>query len=137
MNLKIKSLKTWFTPDGGGYHFNLYKDGKKIAFVFNEGNGGMLSITWDSCKEEVSEYVKSLPKVTCGEYEIAMTVDILMDELVSEHESEKNMARYRKQRILFRLATDPNNSFRILKTLDLVKAKEILDAKYPNQFVLV
>ena len=137
MNLTIKSLKTWYTPDGGGYHFNLYKDGKKIAFVFNEGNGGMVSITWDSCKEEVMEYVKSLPEITVGEYKIGMTIDILMENLVNDHQWDKKLARYRKSGILFRLLSDPENSFRTIKTLDLNVAKDFLDKKHPNSYILI
>ena len=137
MNLTIKSLKTWYTPDGGGYHFNLYKDGKKIAFVFNEGNGGMASVTWDSCKKEVMEYVKSLPAITVGEYTINMTIDILMENLVNDHQWDKKLARYRKSGILFRLLSDPENSFRTIKTLDLNVAKDFLDKKHPNSYILI
>jgi hypothetical protein len=43
-----KGLKTWDTHDGGGYQFNLYYAGKKVAQVTNEGNGGDTQINW-SC----------------------------------------------------------------------------------------
>jgi hypothetical protein len=137
MNLTIKSLRTWATDDGGGYQFNLCKDGKKIAYVHNAGDGGMLQILWDSCEDEVTEYAKSLPPVTVGDKSFGMSVDILMDDLVTEYEWQKKLARYRKGATLFRLLSDPVDSFRTLKTLDASKAKEYLEKTYPNNYVMV
>ncbi len=65
------------------------------------------------------------------------SVDLFMEELVTAYEWEKKLSRYRKQNTLFRLLNDPDYSFRPLKTLDLTKAKEFLDKKYPNQYTFV
>ena len=137
MNLTIKGLKTWATSDGGGYQCNLYKDGKKIAFVHNEGNGSEIQIDWISCESEINAYVESLPKVKCGEVEVDSTVGILIDDLVTEYEWQKKLAKHRKNGILFRFVTDSVDSFRTLKTLDVAKAVEYLDKNYPNKYVLI
>lgn len=139
MNLTIKSFKTWSTNDGGGYQFNLYKDGKKIAFVHNDGNGGEIQIDWldEGAKKSIIEYVKSLSKIELGDVTIDSTVGILMDDLVNKHEWEKKLARHRKQGILFRLLSDPKESFRTIKTLDMDRAKAYLDKTYPNSYILV
>ena len=139
--LTIKGLKTWETYEGGGYQFNLYRNNKKIAFVHEAGVGGCLYIDWsdEQAKADIEGYVKTLPKIQMEDMDLALsvTVDIFLDDLVSEYEWEKKLKRYRKQGILFRFLTDPEKSFRVLKTPDIEKAKEVLNRKYPNQFVLV
>ena len=72
-------------------------------------------------KEDIQAYVKTLPKIQMKDMdlEISITVDIFLDDLVSEYEWERKLNRYRKQGILFRFLTDPEKSFRVLKTPDL------------------
>lgn len=139
--LQIKGLKTWSTNDGGGYQYNLYKDNKKIAFVHNDGNGGCLQIEWfdDNAKQEIFNHVSTLPDWKIEEHNISgkMTIDLFLAEFLSDYEWQKKLAKHRKNGILFRFLTDSINSFRILKTLDVAKAVEYLDKKYPNKYVLV
>ena len=40
----IKNFKSWSSHDGGGYQFTLYVDGKKFAFVTNDGWGGPIDV---------------------------------------------------------------------------------------------
>lgn len=138
-NLKIKGLKTWATEDGGGYQFNLYLNTKKVAWVHNAGDGGEMQIDWfdKNAEKAITDYVKALPPYeSCG-FQHQQTVGILMDDLVTEYEWEKKLARYRKKGILFRFLSDPKDSFRTLQTLDMAKAKEYLDSKHPNNYVLI
>jgi len=144
--LAIKGLKTWTTYDGGGYQFNLYRNNKKVAFVHEAGVGGCLDIDWSDvqAKADIEAYVKTLPKIEmkdrpegCEPVVLDASVDLFMEELVTAYEWEKKLSRYRKQNTLFRLLNDPEYSFRPLKTLDLTKAKEFLDKKYPNQYTFV
>ena len=137
--LTIKGLKTWSTHDGGGYQFNLYLDGKKIAFVHNDGNGGATEIGWSSKSAEamVNEYVKTLPNWVSGDYSGEMTVDIFLEELLRDYEQETWLAKQRKKGTLYRLVSDSAETFRILATFDLVKAKEYLERKYPQGYVLL
>ena len=139
--LTIKGLKNWQTRDGGGYQFNLYRRGKKIAFVHEDGNGGPLQIDWfdKQSEQDIKAYAKTLPKIQMEDMDLALsvTVDIFLDDLVSEYEWEKKLNRHRKQGVLFRFLTDPEKSFRVIKTRNTEKAKEVLNRKYPNQFVLV
>ena len=46
MNYSIKSVKRFDTPDGGGFNCTLYADGKKVAYVYDEGRGGCLFYDW-------------------------------------------------------------------------------------------
>ena len=139
--LQIKGLKTWTTLDGGGYQFNLYRDGKKVAFVHEAGEGGCLRVDWFDpvAEKDIQDYVKTLPDLKMEDMDIVvkMSVDIFLDDLVAEYEWQKKLAKHRKGAVLFRFLTDPAQSFRALKTPDVAKAVEYLDKKYPNQYVLV
>lgn len=42
MTYSIKSVKRFDTPDGGGFNCTLYENGKKVAYVYDEGRGGGL-----------------------------------------------------------------------------------------------
>lgn len=44
--LDIKGLKTWKSRDGGGYQYTLLHNGKAVATVTNDGNGGPTDIHW-------------------------------------------------------------------------------------------
>jgi hypothetical protein len=136
---QIKGLKTWATRDGGGYQYNLYRDNKKVAFIHEEGNGGPLKTEWFDKKTEaeLNTYVKSLGQVQCGDFAVDMDIAIWLEELLNDAEFQKKLSKYRKQGTLFRFLTDPVDSFRTMKTLDVAKAVEYLDKKYPNQYVLV
>lgn len=47
----IKGLKTWATDDGGGYQCSVYRNGVKVAYIHNDGNGGPLDVDWASPEE--------------------------------------------------------------------------------------
>lgn len=158
-NFTIKGFKTWSTHDGGGYQFTLYLDGKKFAFVHNDGNGGDVDVdcfdtkepkvdcisTWDDKTifkatpnyALLHNYVRSLPKIKHGDEEYTMTMGIWIDEIVSQYEMSKRLEKAKKKGITFKLLTDGNDGFRALNTLDMVKAKAYLDAKFPNAYQFI
>lgn len=139
MNLKIKGLKTWATNDGGGYQFTLYRDGKKCAFVHNDGNGGCLEYLWfDSDSEDkIQSFVETLPDWESHGYKGKMSMDIFMEELINEYEMSKKIARLRKKSTLFRLLSDEKSVVRSVNTLDLEQAKRLLEKHYPNNYQFI
>ena len=146
MNFQIKAFKDWATDDGGGYQFNLYLDGKKFAFVHNDGNGGMVDIkfydlkfmggkySWEDSPSAIiwNKYVKSLGQwksdfgAINGQEYFDYDTDTAIGLLVEEYE----MAKHRKKGILFRLLTDSDNSFRTIKTHDTELATNHLDKMF-------
>lgn len=134
MNFEIKGFKSWQTDDGGGYQFNLYLDGKKFAWVHNDGNGGCIDMKfydlkymggqygWDESPSAIiwGKHVKSLGKWKSKFGEINGTewfdhdTDTAISELVNQYELNK----YRKKGILFRLSTDSEDAIRTIKTQD-------------------
>lgn len=161
-NFSIKGFKTWSTYDGGGYQFTLYLDGKKFAFVHNDGNGGEVDVdcfdtdapkvecisTWDDKTifkatpnyALLHNYVRSLPKwkISDDDQEHNMTMGIWIDELVNQYEQAKKLAKAKKKGITFRLNTDSNEVFRTINTLDMQVAMNYLNKKFGiNNFQLI
>ena len=136
MKFDIKGFKTWSTHDGGGYQFNLYLDGKKFAFVHNDGNGGMIDIEFDHPKNEGiwNEYVASFGQWDCLGSMIDHDTDIVVDKLVNDYEMDKR----RKKGILFRLVKDGESTYRTINTLDIDIAKTQLAKQFgADGFVLL
>jgi hypothetical protein len=143
-NLTIKGLKTWATHDGGGYQFNLYEDGKKVLFVHNDGNGGCLDLEpldggeflkrlnayCDEQPPEVLTY-EGLPSMT-----IEMTAEIFLEDLLNDYEKAKQIAKAKKKGVVFTLNGN-TKEFYTLSILDMAKAIDYLDKKYPNQYALL
>lgn len=142
MNFQIKGFKTWATHDGGGYQFNLYLDGKKFAWVHNDGNGGCIDIEFSDANMPYitdtkngkiwDQYVKSLGQwksefgAINGEEYFDHDTDTAIGLLVEEYE----MSKQRKKGILFKLTTDSDNAYRIIKTQDMDLATKQLNKKF-------
>ncbi|GEM_PF-2820841 len=80
----LKGVKTFLGREGYGVNATLYYEGKKVAFLLDSGNGGELSVDWESkydrkkeefiripIVEEAKLYrdtlINSLPKTTWGD----------------------------------------------------------------------
>ena len=136
MNFQIKAFKTWNTYDGGGYQFNLYLDGKKFAYVHNDGNGGMIDMHFDNPTNAKiwEEYVKSFGQWVCLGEMIDYDTDIVIDKLVNEYE----MGKMRKKGILFRLVKDSEQTYRTIATHDIELAKRQLSKQFgADSFILI
>ena len=144
MNFQIKAFKEWNTYDGGGYQFNLYLDGKKFAYVHNDGNGGMIDMHFadspyphahDTPNGKIwKEYVKSFGQWECLGEMIDHDTDIVIDKLVNEYEMNKR----RKKGILFRLVSDGELAYRTIATHDIELAKRQLTKQFgADSFILI
>lgn len=157
-NFTIKGFKSWETDEGGGYQFTLYLDGRKFAWVHEEGNGGEINISyfdkfapavfcqssWDNTSILVSpdyallhNYIQSLPAWQDGKNKYPMTTDMWIGGLVDSYEYNKRLARAKRKGITFRLLTDRPNEFRTIKTQNVLMATRQLNAKYPNTYQFV
>jgi hypothetical protein len=111
-------------------------DGKKFAFVHNDGNGGMIDIEFDHPKNEDiwDEYVASFGQWDCLGSMIDHDTDIVVDKLVNDYEMNKR----RKKGILFRLVKDGESTYRTINTLDIDIAKTQLAKQFgADGFILI
>jgi hypothetical protein len=143
-NLTIKGLKTWASREGGGYQFNLYEDGKKVLFVHNDGNGGCLDLEpldGGNFLKRLNAHCESLPaRVLSYEGFPSMTVKVtnecFLEDLLSDYEKAKQIAKAKKKGVVFTLNGN-TKEFYTLSILDMAKAIDYLDKKYPNQYALL
>jgi hypothetical protein len=143
-NLFIKGLKTWATHDGGGYQFNLYEDGKKVLFVHNDGNGGCLDLQpldGGEFLKRLNAHCKTLPPRSLDylglkNETLPVDIEIFLEELLSDYEQAKQIAKAKKKGIVFSLNGNAKE-FYTLATLDMAKAIAYLDKKYPSQYALL
>jgi len=156
-NFTIKGFKSWETDEGGGYQFTLYLDGRKFAWVHEDGNGGQINIAYfdkfapvvfcqhvDGTSVLVSpdakllhEHVIAQPRFVDGANTYTMTEDIWIGRLVDTYEFHKRLARAKKKGLTFRLLTDEPSHFRTIKTQDVLMATRQLDAKYLHNYQFV
>jgi hypothetical protein len=102
MKYQVKNLKTFNGRDGGGFEASLYKDGKRIATVFNEGCGGCTyyDFTDRTIEEAVRAELKALAvqnDPSCEGY--AEADDLYIDHLLDCYENN----RVAKKGILFKV----------------------------------
>jgi len=122
----VKGVKTFDGHEGRGYNANLYRDNKKVASVINEGNGGCPFIYWvrpkdkvevevewagekrmmNLCRDEAAmqEHCKSLPPEPSGfGTDLEITPDFFIDLLIEEYEENRELRRWCKNSVVYRL----------------------------------
>jgi len=103
---KLKSIKSFATPDGSNLRANIYHNGKLVGEAFDYGNGGGVDLSWtnDEAKTRFSRLVQDLPPTKSELFDKGFKYDegCIIDELV-------NMAEYRrwtKNSLVYKLKSD-------------------------------
>jgi len=157
----VKGVKTFEGHEGRGYNCNLYRNGKKVAFVFDDASGGEVMIDWvDHQKERVefefitfggekktrkgtpeekmlNEYLATLPSRDdhgFGDYYI--TDGIFIEELVNDYEEKKWLKRQCYTKTLFTTPDCKKNEFRTVKAKFCEEVKKFILGKYPEAVIL-
>jgi hypothetical protein len=130
MKYEIKNLKTFNGRDGGGFEATLYKDGKRIATVFNDGCGGCTRYHFIDGDMEypVIKELQALAVIvdpSCDGYSEAH--DIYIDHLIDCKENNK----LAKNAVLFR--KNPTDIFEMFQAKNTTE--EAVRAKYPSAVV--
>ena len=55
----LKGLKTWRTPDGGGWQYTLLHLGSPVALVSDDGHGGAVRVEWTNLRWNGEVFVPS------------------------------------------------------------------------------
>ena len=164
MQLELKNIKyseraSYETPN---YVADLYVDGKKIAYVHNEGRGGetFVQVTKKEFVEqmqEVKKYCESLPKKHFEEYggfDVDSTLCVVVDGLLEEWIINKELKKYMNKGIIYGtpesfgtikfgnykisdLLKDPNGISAIKKAIEGLKARgeKVLNTNIPNDIM--
>ena len=137
----VNGVKSFIGNEGYGFNANLLRDGKKVAFLIDDANGGEINVQWLDWKApkvevkginytgkeythsgtpeqaKLAKFLMNLPK-TKNPYDGKMehvSRDVYLCELVDKFESEKQFKRWCKTKVCFRVKGDKEGSWRTLK----------------------
>lgn len=155
----VKSVKTFRSMDGGGYEGYLTREGKKIAMILDEGNGGEIHIDWIDSKERTVKYqmrqyndnvvevlgtpeealfgtfIFNHPQVDGFSSKLFMSDHIFIDDLVNAVLLEKQIAGQMKRKVIAEVDDKVYNfSVKAPQTIDSVILQ--VKNKYPQANVL-
>ena len=114
----IKNLKTFESPDGGGFNCSIYLDGKKIGTAHQGGHGGPdeYYIADDKNEEEFSAALRQQPSAVewmkdYPDYQYNID-EIGFGDIVNAFEDAKWLRRHLRTKVLYRLPGDGDDSWR-------------------------
>jgi hypothetical protein len=130
----VRSVKTFTGMEGPGFNAMLCRDGKPVAFVIDDANGGCLHFQWNSRAEEMAleAACKQMPPTDFEGMSIAYNPDMLLSRLVDRHENDKRLKRIARKKTLFRVKGDDPEEWRTLNVVG-EKAAQYLARKYGEQ----
>ncbi len=115
MQLTVTGVKSFRGTEGLGFNANLLANGKKVAFVIDEANGGDYHYEWvsDEAEKSVEAYIASLPatplKASAEDWERKLypngreaNFDCIVGELVDDAENLQRFIRQSKTKTLSR-----------------------------------
>lgn len=129
MNFSIKSFKTFRGREGHGFNSTLLADGKEVAKVDNDGNGGCNRYYWSDKAAETEFNVQAKAKHP-EDYE---PDDTLIDELMTDCEMIKVLKRTAKKGVIFVLPEHTEGQYAIAGG---GKSEADIMAKYPTATIL-
>jgi hypothetical protein len=141
--LTIEGLKQWSTHDGGGFQCSLYQGKVHVATITDFGWGGALQIyaAKPTFLTNVKAIVDTLPPIDCttfgGEGTMPVSVDVYLEDLLSQHQFAKKLARASKTKVCFTLPGDDEYTYRTLNTADVARAVVFLCKKYPGGYTIL
>lgn len=121
----VKGVKSFIGNEGHGFNATLYRDGKAVAFVYDDASGGPVCFEWKDRadglvevqtktydgkpwtvkmtneEKRLHDLCASMPKQKFEGMELDVTMDILVGDLVNDALLLKDVARMTKGKIAF------------------------------------
>ena len=135
----VKNSKSCRGRDGIAYSCTLHRDGKKVADVQNEGNGGETRWDWVNAVEEKAfeEYALTQISTIGGEPE-PMNPDMLIASMLDGLETVKRIKRLSKKTMLFSLKDDlEDGSIRTMKMPYSDEVRDMVLARYGDRVKVI
>ncbi len=152
--LELKNIKTFQGMEGSGYNATLYLNGKRVAFVIDEGCGGSPHFQWEgkdrdaknANEQAVNTYIDALPPEKCPDdaedwektlYDEngyrKLDLDDVVGNMVDDYENARRLARQKKTSVPFTHPGVEKGSYLVMKHNGKVEeAKAAILRKYPN-----
>ena len=134
----VRNVKTFLGTEGYGFNATLCRDGKPVAFVIDDANGGCFHFQWTSPIEEAAleAVCKQTPPTDFEGLSIVHKADRFLSQLVDNYENDKRLKRIAKKKTLFRVKGDSPDEWRTLNAMG-EKASAYLVKKYGEQLETV
>ncbi len=110
MKLTVSKVKTFRGHEGSGYNAVLHADGRPVADVIDEGNGGAPFFVWRARGDykSVLDWIAAQPVADLGldDADIytspSMRLEAVLARLVDQYEEAKRLRRLQKSAVVFR-----------------------------------
>ena len=109
---EVKGVKSFRGMEWNGFNATLYRNGKKVAFCLDSGDGGEVNfdwVDWDKRKdwktpesEAFDKFAKAQGKYNCQGYEGSHNAQTVIGELVGEYEERKRFKSMLNRKILMK-----------------------------------
>ncbi len=147
--ISVKAVKSFRGMEGYGFNAKLMLDGKEVAFVIDEGNGGCFNYEWKdrNAEKELQAIAASEPPVACQYCRdckagkpcaepLHKDVDWLVSEVVDAFETEKKLRSWCKKKMVFRLPADEHGSYRTMNCIFTPESRAQIISKYPDAEII-
>ena len=138
MQAQIKNYRECAGNEGPAFSCSLWIDGVKAAEVRYDGRGGPYMWRWlnDAAKATWAAYVKAqppMPPLHAGDKPLAINDDIALEDIINADRERKQVARWCKTNVVFRLVTDEPGVYRKFKGKLTLAVKQRMRNHYGDQ----
>lgn len=148
IELKKISFNERMSEETNCFVADLYINGKLVGECKNDGHGGCTDIRGNSKESnqliaDAMAYCKTLPKIKCGNHELECDLELVIDELLVKHLTEKakkKMQKLMQTAILIGKPDADNYSYfnykRLLSSFETSQLQTVVNqikAKYCNE----
>lgn len=136
---EVKGVKSFIGLEGYGFNATLYRDGKKVAFVIDDANGGCYNFDFVSneAENEFNAYIKTLPEIEFQGSKLTVDSDIFVGELVEQYETGKKLKSWCKTKTVFILKSDKAGEYRTVLHVYTDAVRKFLESKYKDDLLEV
>lgn len=135
----VKNVKTMPGHDGPAMSCTLYKDGKRVATVFDDSWGGGYQYDYlKNCKKfenNLLKFSESMYVKTKHGFDITYNPDCVIDVLVEEFQINKQYKKWCKKSTCFRLKGDKDGVWRTINAQFNDDVKNFIAKKYGDKVV--
>jgi len=146
----LRKIKTFTGREGYGLNADIYRDDKKIGFVYDDANGGQPNIDIRDAGERqlfvqfVTQWFEttglpalreSFPDVAEIEHSAHMKMENWIDTFVDDYKNKQRLDRLSKKKTLFRLRGDKSGEYRVITQPYSSRVQQYLDQYHAGQVI--
>lgn len=148
MNLSVRNVKSMQGHEGMAFSLTLCLDGKPVATVRNDGNGGENFYDWTAADgrmwggptaARVKAWVQTLPPVPVpweGHDPLPMNLDLYVEELLNRHQEEAQLRRWCRTKVVFAMPGDKPGEYHTYAAPYSTAVADRIRATYPGAEVV-